>query len=81
MYKRDSFASALLSDLQGTCVSENMFIFSSSAGYVERGYYFPASHVLLISLDHCIYNSATTLTDKAYLFFLHSNVVVDGKPR
>lgn len=75
------FASALLSDLQGSCVSENTFIFSSSAGYADRGYYFPASHVLLISLDHCVYSSATTLTDKAYLLFLLSYVVVDEKPR
>lgn len=79
--KRDGFASALLSDLQGTCVSENMFIFSSGTGYAERGYYFPASHVLLISLDHCISSSATTLTDKTYLLFLLSYVVVDEKPR
>lgn len=34
---------------------------------------------MLISPDHCIYNSATTLTDKAYLLFLLSYVVVDEK--
>lgn len=53
--------------------------FSSSTGHAERGYYLPASHVVLISPDHCIYNSATTLTDKAYLLFLLSYVVVDEK--
>lgn len=57
------------------------FLFPSSAGHAERGYYFPASHVLLISLDHGIYSSATTLTDKAYLLFLLSYVVADEKPR
>ncbi|OXB83841.1 UNVERIFIED_CONTAM: hypothetical protein H355_003053 [Colinus virginianus] len=48
-------------------------------GHAERGYYLSASHALLISLDHCIFNGATTLTDKAYLLFLFSCVVADEK--
>lgn len=51
----------------------------SSTGHAERGYYLSASHALLISLDHCIFDSATTLTDKAYLLFLLSCVVADEK--
>lgn len=60
------------------CVWKNTHC-SSSTGHAERGYYLSASHALLISLDHCIFDSATTLTDKGYLLFLLSCVVADEK--